>query len=88
MDSLRWFDLEWEAGPDKDDGKGPYYQMPRLEIYNQYVQQLLDANKAYYAWETPEEIEEMRQDAYAKKLPFNYRRQTYTDEQLAQFKEE
>jgi len=88
IDSFRWIGLDWDVGPDKDDGKGPYYQMPRLEIYNKYIQQLIDQGQAYYAWETSEEIEAMRNAAYAAKKPFNYRQMEYTDAQLAQFKEE
>jgi nondiscriminating glutamyl-tRNA synthetase len=59
-----------------------------LELYNQYVQQLLDTDRAYYARETAEELEQMRKGAYARKQAFNYRRQAYTDEQIAQFKAE
>lgn len=88
IDSLRWFGLERDAGPDKDDGKWPYYQMPRLEIYNQYVQQLIDEWKAYYAWETPEEIDVLRKAAYANKQPFNFREIVYTPAQIDQFKAE
>ena len=88
LDSLRRFGLERDAGPDKDDGLGPYYQMQRLELYNQYLQQLLDADQAYYARETAAELEAMREQAYAAKKPFNYKRQTYTDAQLAQYKDE
>lgn len=80
--------LDWDAGPDKDDGKGPYYQMQRLPIYEQYIQQLIDDGKAYYAWETAEEIEIMRESAYKAKKPFNYRKPDYSKEQLQQFQDE
>lgn len=62
--------------------------MERLEIYNQYVQTLLEDNQAYYAWETTEELDTMREEAAQKKVPFRYRQRTYTPEQLAQFQEE
>lgn len=80
--------VDWDAGPGKDDGKGPYYQMQRLEIYNKYIQQLIDQGQAYYAWESAEEIEVLRNAAYAAKKPFNYRQMEYTPEQLKQFKDE
>jgi glutamyl/glutaminyl-tRNA synthetase len=88
LDSFRWFGLDWDAGPEKDDGMGPYYQMQRLEIYNKRVQQLIDQGDAYYAWETAEELEAMRELAAQNKQPFNYREQSYTPEQLARFAEE
>lgn len=88
LDAFHWFGLDWDAGPGKDDGKGPYHQMERLDIYNEYVQDLLDSGKAYYAWETAEELEEMRKEADTKKHPFRYRKIDYTDEQIAEFKEE
>ena len=37
---------------------GPYRQSERRDIYRKYVQQLLDAGKAYIAFDTPEELEE------------------------------
>lgn len=88
IEALRRFGLERDAGPDKDDGKGPYYQMPRLELYNKYIQQLLDEGKAYYARETAEEIETMRKKAYAAKKAFNFREIIYTSGQLQAFQDE
>ena len=40
--------------------KGPYRQSERREIYKKYVQQLLDDDKAYIAFDTPEELEAKR----------------------------
>lgn len=70
-----------------DDG-GPYHQMERLELYNQYLQQLLVDGQAYYAWESTEELDEMRRQAEERKQPFRYRQIAYTPEQLAQFQAE
>lgn len=88
IDSLNRCGLERDAGPKNPDENGPYYQMKRLEIYNTYVQQLLEEWKAYYAWETSEELDAMRTVAYANKQAFNYRKMEYTPEQLEQFKQE
>ncbi|USN54179.1 MAG: hypothetical protein H6765_06330 [Candidatus Peribacteria bacterium] len=88
LDGFERVGLEWDAGPGKNDEYGPYYQMERLDIYNQYLQTLLDAGLAYYAWETAEELEAMREAAAAAKKAFNYRRVTYTSEQIAAFQEE
>jgi glutamyl-tRNA synthetase len=46
----------WAGGPD-----GPYRQSERKAIYKQYADQLIAADKAYYAFDTPEELEAMRE---------------------------
>lgn len=88
LDSFNRLGLDWDAGPWKDDGCGPYYQMERLDIYNQYIQKLIDQGHAYYAWETAEEIDVMRQEAEAAKKQFIYRQPIYTQEQVDVFKAE
>ncbi len=88
IDSLQWLSLDRDAGPGKDDGNGPYYQMERLEIYNKYLQQLLDEGKAYYAWESTEELDEARKIAESAKKAFRYRQKEYTPEQIEEFKKE
>lgn len=46
----------WVGGPD-----GPYRQSERKELYRQYADQLIAADKAYYAFDTPEELDAMRE---------------------------
>ncbi len=46
----------WTGGPD-----GPYRQSERKAMYRQYAEQLIAADKAYYAFDTPEELEAMRE---------------------------
>ena len=46
---------------------GPYFQTERLEIYGEWVQKLLDTDKAYYCFCTPEELAEQRRIAAEKK---------------------
>lgn len=41
---------------------GPYRQSERREIYHRYVEQLLDSGHAYYAFDTPEELEAKRKE--------------------------
>ena len=55
----------------KFDGEH-YYQSERLEIYKKYAQQLIQENKAYYAFDTPEELEEMRNEQKRLKIAFRY----------------
>jgi glutamyl-tRNA synthetase len=55
-----------------DHDEGPYYQTLRMERYRQVAEDLLRAGKAYYAYETREEIEAMRAEAMAKGLKPRY----------------
>ena len=47
LDSLRWLGLDWDEGPDIGGEHGPYRQSERREIYQRYVQQLLDQGHAF-----------------------------------------
>ena len=67
IEALDWLGIKIDEGICKDapNGKGnhaPYRQSERREIYHQYVQQLLDSGHAYYAFDTPEELEAKRQE--------------------------
>jgi len=74
IDDLRWLGIDWDEGPETDGPNGPYYQSQRLEIYNKYISELLDKGKAYYCFDTPEELEAMRKKATAQKKGFSYER--------------
>ena len=67
MESLRWCGIQWDEGPDTGGPFGPYRQSERKEIYRQYAMQLLDDGHAYYAFDTPEELDEMRKRLEAEK---------------------
>lgn len=45
--SLTWLGLDWDEGPQKGGDFGPYRQSERGELYQRYVQKLLDAGRAY-----------------------------------------
>ena len=67
--ALNWAGLVPDEGPEQGGDYGPYFQSRRTDIYKKYAQQLLDEGCAYYAFDTPEEIEEMRQKARAAGEP-------------------
>lgn len=67
MESLRWCGILWDEGPDNGGPYGPYRQSERKEIYRQYAQQLIDSGSAYYAFDTPEELEQMRRRLESEK---------------------
>ena len=88
LDGFLWLWLDWDAGPGKEDDKGPYHQMARLPIHREYLKKLLERDIAYEARESAEELEVMRNAAEAAKQPFIYRRKQYTPEQIAQWRAE
>ncbi len=74
MDDLRWLGITWDEGPEVGGPNGPYLQSQRMDIYKKYIKQLLDEKKAYYCFETSEELNELREEAEAGKKGFSYQR--------------
>ncbi len=74
LEDLRWLGLQWDEGPEVGGDYGPYYQSERLETYRKYVQALVDKGDAYYTFDTPEELERMREEARRAKTNFRYPR--------------
>ena len=65
--SFSWLGIKFDEGVGiTKDGKpgpfGPYRQSERREIYKKYVKQLIDNGKAYYAFDTPEELAKKREE--------------------------
>jgi glutamyl/glutaminyl-tRNA synthetase len=86
---LRWLGLDWDEGPGAESaGTGPYFQSQRLDTYGPVFETLLASGHAYEAWDSPAELEALREQARADKTNFRYRRQSYTPEQLASFRAE
>lgn len=65
-EALRWLGLFWDEGIDIGGPYGPYRQTERLEIYQQYTNQLLESGQAYYCFCTEQELEAERQALMAK----------------------
>ncbi len=57
FEALEWLGIDWD--------EGPYYQTKRLDIYNRYLERLLDSGHAYYCTCSPDEITAMREKAMA-----------------------
>lgn len=85
---LEWLGLSWDEGPQVGGEHGPYFQSERLHLYQEYIDQLLVDGAAYRAWDSPEELREMRQEAEAKKETFRYTRNDPSPEVLARYQEE
>ena len=60
VESFRWLGIPFDEGVGFGGEHGPYRQSERREIYKEYVGRLLDEGKAYYAFDTPEELEAKR----------------------------
>lgn len=74
--TLQWSGLEYDEGLEKDGKFGPYTQSQRLDLYNKYVQVLIDKGSAYYAFDTAEELEAMRQKQVEEKRAPMYDRES------------
>jgi len=74
IDDLRWLGIDWDEGPEVGGPNGPYLQSQRKDIYHKYVRRLLDEKKAYYCFDTLEELQAMRDEAVAEKDRLAYPR--------------
>jgi glutamyl-tRNA synthetase len=72
FDALHWLGLEWDEGPDVGGPFGPYRQSERTAIYQEHAQRLLDNGTAYRCFCTAEELETVRRQQMAAKLPARY----------------
>ncbi|TAE38287.1 MAG: glutamate--tRNA ligase [Runella slithyformis] len=61
LESLQWLGIEIDEGQSVGGPHAPYRQSERKEMYRQYAEQLIADGKAYYAFDTADEIEAMRQ---------------------------
>ncbi|MDD6854071.1 MAG: glutamate--tRNA ligase [Prevotella sp.] len=62
LESFKWLGIKFDEGVSFGGDHGPYRQSERREIYKKYVSQLLDAGKAYYAFDTPDELQKKRDE--------------------------
>lgn len=71
-ESLKWCGIEFDEGINEGGDYGPYRQSDRKEIYGKYVEQLISSGNAYIAFDTPEELEAMRNESEKKGETFTY----------------
>ncbi len=72
--SLQWAGIEFDESPVNPGEYGPYVQSERLSIYKKYADELLNKGCAYYAFDTSEELTEMRNRLQADKKETKYDR--------------
>ncbi len=87
---LKWLGIEWDEGADLGGNYGPYRQMERLDLYKEYVDQLLNKGLAYKCYVTEEELEQEREAQLARGEAPKYSgaHRDLTPEQVKQFEEE
>jgi glutamyl-tRNA synthetase len=76
MKDLAWLGIDWDEGPAHGSNgggdHGPYLQSERLGIYADAIERLLSDGRAYYAFETAEELDGSRTDARREKREYRY----------------
>ena len=72
QECLKWAQIEPDESPLHAGSYGPYRQSERLHMYQEYVQKLIENGRAYYAFDTAEELDQKRAEASASKLHFSY----------------
>lgn len=74
LEALKWIGITIDEGVGAGGELGPYVQSERKELYARYAQELLDKKQAYYAFDTAEELEQMRkelEDAKVDNISYN-----------------
>lgn len=85
-DALSWLGIDYDEGPDKASGFGPYVQSERLPLYQKWAQWLLDNDKAYRCFCSSERLEQVNNEKKARKEPHGYDRlcRTLSKEEIEQ----
>lgn len=69
IDVVKDYSLFWDEGPGVDGPYAPYIQSQRLEVYQAYAQQLVEANHAYYCFCSKERLEKVKEEQQSKGFP-------------------
>lgn len=72
LDALKWAGIKPDESVELSGPHAPYRQSERLDIYKQYVDQLIEQGHAYYCFATPEELAAMREEQQRQHLPPKY----------------
>jgi len=72
VESLKWCGITPDEGFSVGGDLGPYRQSERVDIYREYAMKLVESGHAYYAYDTPEEMDAIRSEYEAEKKTFIY----------------
>ncbi len=76
IDSFNWCGIKFDEGVGLGGSFGPYVQSERKDIYAQYSDQLIQSGHAYYAFDTPDELNDLRKEFESEKRTFTYNTET------------
>lgn len=69
LNAFKWCGITPDEGPGLGGSYGPYVQSERKDLYQEYAQKLIDLDKAYYAFDSSEELTKMRDEAKKMGMP-------------------
>jgi len=72
IEAFNWLGIKFDEGVGVGGEFGPYRQSDRKPIYKEYAEQLLNSGWAYYAFDTPEELDKVRKEFEQEKKNFQY----------------
>ncbi|MEO9893532.1 glutamate--tRNA ligase [Aurantibacter sp.] len=72
IDALNWCGIPYDEGVEKEGSFPPYRQSERKDLYKKYADQLVQNDKAYYAFDTSESLDNYRKEHEAKGKTFIY----------------
>ena len=72
VEALNWLNIPYDEGPNKEGDCGPYKQSERQHLYKKYADQLIAEGKAYYAFDTADELDAHRKNHEANGKTFIY----------------
>ena len=72
IEAFDWCGIQFDESVIKGGPFGPYKQSERKDIYKQYADSLIESGNAYYAFDTPEELNSIRKQLESEKKTFIY----------------
>ncbi len=72
LSDLMWLGIDWDEGPEKDGGFGPYHQFERLDIYNHYLEKLIGEDGVYPCYCTEDELKAERKTLLSRGMMPRY----------------
>lgn len=90
LEDLRWLELGWDEGPQTGGPHAPYRQSERTSLYLDAASRLVNSGAAYRCYCTPEELEQRRREARARKRRPGYdgRCSTLGEDEIRRFQQE
>ena len=76
IEAFDWLGIQFDEGVHVGGPHAPYKQSERMELYREFADLLIQRGWSYYAFDTPQELEQRRKEAEAQKSTFQYDTQT------------